>query len=65
MKGERVSREDLDWAALWLESYEGDDGVPARDSPDSGDECVQRARRVAAWIDAEVARRDSRKRARR
>ena len=56
----RVTKEDLDWAAMWLGAYEGEDGEPASDSPDSTDEYVQRARRVMAWLDAEVARREAR-----
>lgn len=56
----RVTAEDLAWAATWLGAYEGYDGVPADDSPDSDDEQVQTARRVAAWLRSEVARREER-----
>ena len=55
---ERVTTEDLTWAAGWMLAYEGDDGVPAEHAEDSTDPFVLRCRRVAAWMDAEVARRE-------
>ncbi len=55
---ERVSLEDLSWAAGWLLAYEGMQGVPvAGQQPEDDDEFQARARRVAAWLDAEVSRR--------
>lgn len=53
----RVTIDDLSWAAGWLLAYESEDGVPAGTDEDSDDPLVQRARRVAAWLDAEVTRR--------
>lgn len=53
----RVTTEDLSWAAGWLLAYEGEDGATAAESADSDDPFVQRARRVAAWLDTEVNRR--------
>lgn len=43
----RVSIEDLEFASTWVETYDG-----AED-----DENNQRAERVVAWIDAEIAKR--------
>lgn len=54
---ERVTVEDLEWAATWLEAYEDEDGVPAERST-SDDEFVRTAQRVAAYLRAEVARRE-------
>lgn len=53
---DRVTIEDLHWAAGWMGAYEDDDGVPAERST-SDDELVQRARRVMDWLDAEADRR--------
>lgn len=54
----RVTADDLSWAAAWLLAYEGEDGVTAAATDtNSDDPFVRRARRVAAWLDAEVNRR--------
>ena len=45
----RVSRDDLDFAATWLDNYEGQD---------DDDENNAAATRVSAWLRAEIARRD-------
>ena len=52
----RVTIEDLEWAATWLEAYEDEDGVPAERST-SADPYVRTAQRVAARLRAEAARR--------
>lgn len=58
MTTDRVTSDDLQWAATWLMAYEGASGVPAAaQSPDDDDEQQAVARRVAAWIETEVTRR--------
>jgi hypothetical protein len=52
----RVTADDLEWAAGWLEAYEDDQGVPAERST-SDDEFVQIAQRVAAYLRIEAGRR--------
>lgn len=47
---QRVSAQDLAFAADWLRCYEAAPGDEADD---------ERAERVAAWIDAEIARREA------
>ena len=47
----RISIDDLEFGATWLEAYEG--------SEEHGeDENVERARRLAGWLRAEAARRE-------
>lgn len=45
----RVTADDLEWGAMWLETYERTEGVD--------DEAADTAERVAGWLRAEVARR--------
>lgn len=52
----RVTAEDLEWAAGWMEAYEDDMGVPAERST-SDDEFVQIAQRIAAHLREEAQRR--------
>lgn len=49
----RVSADDLAFAADWMDAYDGEDmhGEP--------DDLAPAARRVAAWLRAEVARREN------
>ncbi len=49
---ERVSIDDLAFAATWLDAHDGadEDGTP--------DENDAAARRVSAWLRAEIARRE-------
>ena len=50
----RIYAFDLEWAAMWLRAY--NDGI-ATDPQGNPDSTVQTARRVAAWLEAEAARR--------
>ena len=51
MTASRISANDLEWAAEWIASYdtEGDD--------EDGLNIAARRDRVAAWLNAEIARR--------
>jgi len=54
----RTTTDDLAFAAQWLLAYEGESGNPvASQDPEDDDEQQASLRRVAAWIEAEIARR--------
>ena len=56
---QHVSVDDLALAAQWLLSLEGESGSPiAAQEPEDDDEDQARLRRVSAWINAEIARRE-------
>jgi hypothetical protein len=48
---QRVSIDDLEFAATWLEAYEGSEEC-------GGDENVAIAQRMATWLRAEAAKRE-------
>jgi hypothetical protein len=56
---ERVSIDDLAFAAQWLMAYEGGSGTPvAAQEPRDDDEQQAALRRVSAWVQAEIVRRE-------
>ena len=59
-KRKNVNIDDLEYAVTWLLSLEDENGNPA-ESSDSDEEDIQAVKRVAAWIEKEIAKRENRK----